>query len=94
MTDKSPNANRTRSDILYEYEASFLEGMIRAFDIFGVMPVRSCTDSSKDANLAAISGDWETVGEDLWQAMMNFDHEHNLNLLPLMGRTSRVPARD
>ena len=70
MTDKSPNANRTRSDILYEYEASFLEGMIRAFDIFGVMPVRSCTDSSKDANLAAISGD---LGNGRGRPMASYD---------------------
>ena len=94
MAEKRANVNRTRSDILYQCEASFLEGMIRAFDIFGVMPVRGCSDSSDESTLAVMRGDWETVGEDLWKTMRSFDHEHNLNRLPSLGSASRVATRD
>ena len=76
--------NRTRSDILYKYRPSFVEGAARAFDIFGHMPVRECRDSSPEAVAAALAGDWETIGADLRNAMLDFESEHGIEVLENM----------
>ena len=72
---------RTRSDILYSYRPSFVEGMARIFDFFGQMPVRRCRDSSPQAAWNALRGDWETIGADLWKVTRDFEAEHNLDVL-------------
>ena len=57
MTTKT----RASSDILDRYRPSFIEGMARAFDVFGQMPVRECRDSSPEAVAEAIARDWSIV---------------------------------
>ena len=73
--------NRTRSDFLYQFRPSFLEGFVRVFDIFGTMPVRGCRYHSPEADAKALRGDWETIGEDLRGAMMEFEVENGLDVL-------------
>ena len=92
------NGARTRSDILYQIRPSFLEGMARAFDLFGAMPVRRCSDSSPDANIAAIHGDWMTIGDDLRKVMIDFERETGVAVLDALkepgGERTERPATD
>lgn len=71
----------TPNDILRQYKPSFLEGMARAFDIFGYMPVYECRDSSHEAVANALARDWMVIGEDLRRAMLDFEEEHGLDVL-------------
>ncbi len=91
------NGGRTYSDILYQVRPSFVEGMARAFDLFGTMPIRRCPDSSTDANAAAIHGDWKTIGDDMRKVMIDFENEHGIAVLDKLDalnveRTNRPSA--
>ena len=92
------NGARTRSDILYQIRPTFFEGMARAFDLFGTMPVRRCSDSSPDANTAAIHGDWMTIGDDLRKVMIDFERENGVTVLDRLegpgGERTDRPATD
>lgn len=88
MTTKT----RAHSDILDRYRPSFTEGMARAFDVFGHMPVRECRDSSPEAVAEAIAGDWATVVADLRGTMLKFEAAHGIDVLVKL-ETSNV-ARD
>ena len=77
MTTKTPQ----RSDILDRYRPSFIEGMARAFDVFGQMPVRECRDSSPEAVAEAMARDWSTVVGDLRVTMLKFEAAHGIDVL-------------
>ena len=77
MTTKT----RAHSDILDRYRPSFIEGMARAFDVFGQMPMRECRDSSPKAVAEAIAGDWENIATDLRVAMLKFEAAHGIEVL-------------
>ena len=72
---------RARSDILDRYRPSFTEGMARAFDVFGHMPVRECRDSSPEAVAEAIARDWSAVVTDLRVTMLKFEAAHEIEVL-------------
>ena len=77
MTTKS----RAHSDILDRYRPSFIEGMARAFDVFGQMPVRECRDSSPEAVAEAMARDWSIVVKDLRVTMLKFEAAHGIEVL-------------
>ena len=69
------------SAILRQYRLSFLEGMARTFDIFGYMPVYECRDSSPEAVSDVLARDWMAIGADLRKAMLDFEDEHDIDML-------------
>ena len=77
MTTKT----RAHSDILDRYRPSFIEGMARAFDVFGHMPVRECRDSSQEAVAEAMARDWSIVVTDLRVTMLKFEAAHGIKVL-------------
>ena len=55
---------------------SFLRGMARSFDMFGVM--RDQHHFSKnpiESDMEALRSDWDTVGNDIREAMHNYGKE-------------------
>lgn len=55
---------------------SFLRGMARAFDMFGVMQdKRDFPRSSIESDIEALRSDWDAVGNDIRKAMCNNDKE-------------------
>ena len=77
MTTKA----RAHSNILDRYRPSFIEGMARAFDVFGHMPVRECRDSSPEAVAEAMARDWSIVVTDLRVTMLKFEAAHGIKVL-------------
>lgn len=59
------------SDILFE-RPSFTEGIARLFDWFGGLNDYNSSRTPEEADNLAMEADWQTVGNDLRNAM---DHE-------------------
>jgi hypothetical protein len=56
-------------------EPSFLEGMARLVDVYGILNEYNYSFSDEEADIRAIRSDWENVGDDIWEAIENFDKE-------------------
>lgn len=56
------------TDFLYS-RPSFLEGIARIVDFFGVLQEYNTTSTPQAADERAIRADWAAVGADLWQVL-------------------------
>jgi hypothetical protein len=54
---------------------SFLEGMARAVDLGGVFDRYNASSSGEEADIRAMSVDWQAVGCDLRQAVKRVESE-------------------
>lgn len=61
----------THTDFLYA-RPSFFEGVARTVDILGILQEYNTSSSPETADLRGIRADWEAVGEDLLQALENY----------------------
>ena len=48
---------------------SFLEGLARVVDFFGVLQEYNTSSTPESADLRAMRADWEAVGADLWKVL-------------------------
>jgi hypothetical protein len=68
---------RSLSDSLYA-RPSFLSGIARLFDFWGLYDSYNSSRTGKIADAKALSSDWRTVGHDLKSSMDRFVDEHRL----------------
>lgn len=54
---------------------SFLEGIARIFDIGGTLNEYNRARSPQEADARALAADWSAVGNDIWEAIAEFDHD-------------------
>jgi hypothetical protein len=60
--------------------SNFWKGVASIFDIYPSTPVRRLSQQKpEEADYEAIKSDWEAVGQDMRNAMGDFDHELNKN---------------
>ncbi|MFA4890030.1 MAG: hypothetical protein WC587_00125 [Candidatus Paceibacterota bacterium] len=53
---------------------SFTEGVARVIDIGGTLQIYNESKTPKEADVLAIKSDWESVGEDVKNAMGEYEH--------------------
>ena len=66
--------NRLRTDFLFA-RPSFLSGMARVLDLFGVFDSYNESRSTEEADARAMYADWRVVGQDIYDASTTFDRE-------------------
>ncbi|MHB1673640.1 MAG: hypothetical protein ACYCSP_05260 [Acidobacteriaceae bacterium] len=66
---------KVQSDFLFA-QPSFASGAARVFDLWGQFDAynESATPAEADAN--AIAADWAVVGQDIFDAIQQYDSEH------------------
>ena len=64
----------SHSDFLFS-RPSFLEGVARVFDFFGILQEYNSSSSPQAADERAIRADWEAVGDDMRMVMIKFSEE-------------------
>lgn len=52
---------------------NFVRGMAAAFDIGATMTVYNESKNEVDADIKALSSDWEMIGEDIFTAMERYE---------------------
>ncbi len=55
---------------------SFIEGIARLVDVGGTLDEYNCSCSEQEADYRAILSDWESVGQDIINAVAQFAKEH------------------
>ena len=64
----------TYSDFLYA-RPSFLEGVARIFDLRGTLNEYNVSPTGKEADAVAIWSDWAAIGQDMRDAIGEFEEE-------------------
>lgn len=74
LGSKLPNILENRKGIYCLYvRPSFREGLARLFDFSGHLVKYNYSRSEREADLRALSSDWQHVGEDIRAAIQDFE---------------------
>ncbi|HXZ78584.1 MAG TPA: hypothetical protein VEG30_01560 [Terriglobales bacterium] len=67
-------SNRLTSDFLIA-EPSFISGVGRLLDWYGLYDVYNASQNGREADTKAMFADWYIVGQDIKDAMMEFESD-------------------
>jgi hypothetical protein len=67
-------SNKIKSGFLYA-DPSFLSGFARTLDVYGLYDAYNASNSPREADTRALAADWIVVGQDLQEAIDQFQSE-------------------
>ena len=66
------------SSLYLSAEPSFLYGAARLLDLGNTFDAYNRCETADSADVVGILIDWETIGQDLWTGVYNYDQEINM----------------